>query len=295
MKIANVKTKDVQDFLEKTFEPDGSLYDAAGKPADRRSDMAGYAMLAKFLSDDGAVAGAAAQLAGLLGGFALNLNQHCPDGVSDPFLEVLRTLGVFYGFNPTHCYTLDYQVGTDAFRWVVSQKSLFHDAFTRRHGEYTHAMQWLLMALRFGSSLPVSDLYARSVAYISKEDKKFITGREGKAERIYLWNFLVDCFKGKKDDENFTSNIICRSFRCPQIVTQELVQVSPESWFGHFILRMRRRGLKRGEPAPSPRYEGGRYISYTPREREENLKSGLWERTCFPNVYRVVSPRILVH
>jgi len=288
-KIAHATEKEVLDFLVKTFEPDGPLY---------RSDMEAYATLAKFLSNDGEVAEAAAQLAGRLGGLLLNLSQHCPDGVSDPFLEVLRTLGDFYGFNPTHCYTLDNQVTTEAFHWVVSQKSLFHDAFTRPHGEYTHAVQWLLMAFRFGSLLPIADLYARSVAYISKAGKQF-TGRNGEpiADRIYLWNFLVDCFEGP--DENFMTNIRCETYRCPQYLTNNLVELSPESWLGRILIRLRLLGNKGGEPAPSPRYarEGrqkGR-IFYTPLEIKENLDSGLWERTRHPNVYRVVPPRILVH
>jgi hypothetical protein len=288
-KIAHATEMKVLDFLVKTFEPNGPLY---------RSDMEAYATLAKFLSNDGEVAEAAAQLAGRLGGLLVNMSQHCPDGVSDPFLEALRTLGDFYGFNPTHCYTLNNQVTTEAFHWVVSQKSLFNDAFTRPHGEYTHSLQWLLMAFRFGSSLPIADLYARSVAYTPKEGKQF-TGYKGApiAERIYLWNFLVDCFEGS--DEDFMTNIRCDTYRCPQYFTNNLVELSPESWLGRFLIRLRNLGNKGGERAPSPRYDKPRpqkgNISYTPLEIKENLANRLWEPTRHPNVYRVVPPRILVH
>ncbi len=302
MKITNATIQEVQKFLEETFQPEGSLYDAAGKPPDHRSDMEHYAKLAKFLSDEEEVARAAGRLAGLLGGFALSLNQHCQNDVSDPFLEVLRNLGVFYGFN-TDCYTLDNQVSTEAFHWVVSQKSFFHDAFTRPHGEYTHAVQWLLMAIRFASSsplLPVADLYARSVAYISKEDRKFITGQDGKAKRIYLWNFLVDCFDGP--DENFKANIRCRTYRCPQYVTNRLVGLSPESWLGRLLIRLRHRGLDDGEPPTSPRYaRKGRNkgkIFYTLGEKAKNLddpQRPSWKPTLYPNVYTIVPPTILIH
>jgi uncharacterized protein DUF5636 len=168
-KIAHAPEKDVLDFLVKTFEPDGPLY---------RSDMEAYATLAKFLSNDGEVAEAAAQMAGRLGGLLLNMSQHCPDGVSDPFLEALRTLGDFYGFNPTHCYTLNNQVSTEAFHWVVSQKSLFNDAFTRPHGEYTHAVQWLLMAFRFGSLLPNCGL-VRSLRRLHRQGGKTVYWLQG--------------------------------------------------------------------------------------------------------------------
>ena len=319
--IANATQEDVENFLKETFELDlenplwleRPLYDTAG------NDMKDYAMLAKFLSNEGEVAGAAAKLAGLLGGFALSLNQHCRNGkialdatdaqiqgsvISDPFLEVLRNLSIPYRFNPTDYYTLDGQVEPDAFRWVVSKKSFFRDAFTRPHGEYTHAVQWLLMAVRFASSglnARIADLYARSVAYISKERKQFITRvpKEGKPtyKRIHLWNFLVDCFDGP--DENYQENIRCQTYRCPQYVTNEFVGLSPESWLGRHLIRQRWLGCKRGEPPPSLRYdrkfrEKGD-ISYTPREIEENLQNKLWEPTAFRNVYRVVPPRILVH
>jgi Family of unknown function (DUF5636) len=288
-KIAHATEKKVLDFLVKTFEPNGPLY---------RSDMEAYATLAKFLSNDGEVAEAAAQLAGRLGGLLVNMSQHCPDGVSDPFLEALRTLGDFYGFNPTHCYTLNNQVPTEAFHWVVSQKSLFNDAFTRPHGEYTHSLQWLLMAFRFGSSLPIADLYARSVAYTPKAGKQF-TGYKGQpsAEQIYLWNFLVDCFEGS--DEDFRTNIRCDTYRCPQYFTKNLVELSPESWLGRFLIMLRNLGNKGGEPAPSPRYDKPRpqkgNISYTPQEIQENLDKRRWETTGHTNVYRVVPPRIPVH
>jgi hypothetical protein len=304
--IANATQEEVEKFLNDTFELDlenplwleRPIYGTAG------NDMKDYARLAKFLSNEGDVAEAAAKLAGLLGGFALSLNQHFRNGMSDPFLEVLRNLGVSYRFNPTDYYTLDGQVVPEGFRWVVSKKSFFHDAFTRPHGEYTHAVQWLLMAVRFESSdlnARIADLYARSVAYISKEGKQFITRltKDGKPiyERIYLWNFLVDCFPGP--DENYKANIRCQTYRCPQYVTNKFVGLSPESWLGRHLIRLRWLGCNRGEPPPSPRYDRKRLkkgnISYTPRDIAENLQSGLWEQTGYPNVYRVVPPRILVH
>jgi hypothetical protein len=88
-KIAHATEKKVLDFLVKTFEPHGPLY---------RSDMEAYATLAKFLSNDGEAAEAAAQLAGRLGGLLLNMSQHCPDGVFAAWTSVPETLSstVFY-------------------------------------------------------------------------------------------------------------------------------------------------------------------------------------------------------
>ena len=311
MKIESVGTEEVKNFLVDTFVPatDASQLPSSGPKNYMASpqlklDMACYARLAKFLSDKEAVGRAAAQLDGLLWGLVKDLDRQSWLGVGDLFLEALRRVGAAYGFNLVYCYALYRQVSPEAFRWVVSQKSLFHDAFTRRHGEYTHAVQWLLMAVRFESSdlnARIADLYARSVAYISKEGKQFITRltKDGKPiyERIYLWNFLVDCFPGP--DENYKANIRCQTYRCPQYVTNKFVGLSPESWLGRHLIRLRWLGCNRGEPPPSPRYDRKRLkkgnISYTPRDIAENLQSGLWEQTGYPNVYRVVPPRILVH
>jgi hypothetical protein len=122
-------------------------------------------------------------------------------------------------------------------------------AFTRPHGEYTHALQWLVMAYRFKkSSTKVADLYTNSVKYISNKDSIV---RNNRSRKIYIWNFLVDCFPGP---EEFETHITCETFRCPQIVTDRLVWLPPHSWLGAFISATSELGLRHGVPASEPRY-----------------------------------------
>ena len=292
MKIESVGTEEVKNFLVDTFVPatDASQLPSSGPKNYMASpqlklDMACYARLAKFLSDKEAVGRAAAQLDGLLWGLVKDLDRQSWLGVGDLFLEALRRVGAAYGFNLVYCYALYRQVSPEAFRWVVSQKSLFHDAFTRRHGEYTHAVQWLLMAVRFDQVLPVAELYKRSVAYVAKKGVTF-TAQGAKTEPVYLWNFLVDCFKG---EENFSQNIDCQTFRCPQIVTLELVQLRPENEVARFIAWLGRFGTTKGDRAPEgTRWEGRRYVQYTDSEMLEELRKGRWQGTRFEEVYRVM-------
>ena len=106
-----------------------------------------------------------------------------------------------------------------------------------------------------------------------------------------MWNFLVDCFRGSED---FESNIMCETFRCPQVVTKELVSLPPHSWLGAFIAATSRLGLKKGVPSPEPRHvKRGRAkgnIAYTKKEIEELLNLGLVERTGMPGILKVAAP-----
>jgi Family of unknown function (DUF5636) len=280
MKLEYADTEYVQNFLGKTFRPVDSFL------ADRQeSDMAGYAQLAKFLSNSHNFAKAAAELSDLLRELYTCVQEQ-NELVGDTFLEVLRVVGKHYGFE-RDCYTLGDQVKSEDFREIVAKKALFHDSFTRPHGEYTHAIQWLVMAYQFKkSSTKVADLYANSVKYISK---KPFTGRGNQGEIIYLWNFLVDCFPGPEDFEDL---ITCETFRCPQIVTKNLVWLPPHSWLGAFISATSQLGLAHGVPASEPRHKKkGRAkgnIAYTREEIEEMLNSGLFKKTNKAGILQVV-------
>jgi Family of unknown function (DUF5636) len=280
MKLEDAPIEQVINFLEKTFGPVGSFL------ADRQElDMSGYAQLAKFLSNKHNFAKAAAELSDLLRELYTCIQEQ-NEGVGDTFLEVLRVLGKHYGFEP-ECYTLGGKVKSADFREIIAKKALFHDSFTRPHGEYTHAIQWLVMAYQFKkSSTKVADLYANSVKYISKKPFK---GSGNQGEIIYLWNFLVDCFPGPEDFEHL---ITCETFRCPQIVTKDLVRLPPHSWLGAFISATSQLGLARGVRASEARHKKkGRAkgnIAYTREEVEEMLNSGLFEKTRKGGILQVV-------
>ena len=123
-------------------------------------------------------------------------------------------------------------------------------------------LQWLVMASQFDGKLPIADLYANSVSYSSGK-KGFFLGHDkaGKAEHrpVEMWNFLVDCFAGEED---YRSNIFCETFRCPQIVTNQLQAVLPsENWLGEFLHQRRHLGLRKGaKPPPGSHYSVKRDI-----------------------------------
>jgi Family of unknown function (DUF5636) len=283
-KLEYAETEYVQRFLLRTFHSeDGSLAERM------EADMAGYAQLAIFLSKSFAFAKAAAELSGLFRELYRCVQQ---EGglVVDTFAEVLRVIGRYYGFHWEEFYILNDQVDDKDFREVISNKVLFHDAFTRPHGEYTHAVQWLVMAYRFRrTTVNVTNLYANSVKYRSREPFDY---PDKTKKRIYIWNFLVDCFRGSED---FESNIMCDTFRCPQIVTTELVSLPPHAALGAYIAATSRLGLKNGVPSLEPRHnkQGRRAkpnIAYTNKEIEEMLEAGLVERTGMLGILRIVTP-----
>jgi len=283
-KLEYAETEYVQRFLLRTFHSeDGSLAER------READMAGYAQLAIFLSNSFAFAKAAAELSDLFRDLYRYVQEE-RGFVVDTFVEVLRGVGSYYGFHWEEFYILNDQVDDKDFREVVSNRVLFHDSFTRPHGEYTHAVQWLVMAYRFRrTSVNVANLYANSVKYRSREPFEY---PDKTKKRIYIWNFLVDCFRGSED---FESNIMCGTFRCPQIVTTELVLLPPHAWLGAYIAATSRLGLKNGVPSPEPRHDkqGRRAkanIVYTNKEIEEMLESGLVERTRMPGILKIVTP-----
>ena len=72
---------------------------------------------------------------------------------------------------------------------------------------------------------------------------KEIDMSEQKTDSIEMWNFLVDCFKGEED---FQSNILSQTFRCPQVLTNKLSADLPsENWLGEFILSSPALGTQR--------------------------------------------------
>jgi hypothetical protein len=216
--------------------------------------MDGYAQLAKFLSDRTKFSAKATELADVMA----SMYQKFRDD-ERLVVDFLRFLGFFahcFGFSKS-IYTISGQLDSETFAGVVSKKILFRDVYTRPHGEFTHTIQWLVSAWAFDSALPVSQLYANSVKY--RGNKEFISS-DRKTGSIEMWNFLVDCFNGEED---FQSNILCKTFRCPQILTNKLSANLPsENWLGEFIYHRRRLGLKDEPVSAASPYKKKREITW---------------------------------
>lgn len=216
-KIADATTEDIQEFLNANFAPVGDAQDLQGN---KDTDMYRYARLARFLSNLESFRGVASALSENLEQLYTYYREK--EGLRGAFSQVLRDVAENFGFS-SEVRILNGRVKHADFADTVTRKILFRDVFTRPHGEFTHAVQWLAMALAF--DFDVAKLYKNSVLY--KSTKNF------NGEKIYLWNFLVDCFEG--NNENYETNIFCETFRCPQYVTKNLNTLTTTSWLGEFI------------------------------------------------------------
>ncbi|MBV9489808.1 MAG: hypothetical protein JO069_08800 [Verrucomicrobia bacterium] len=238
MKIENAKFDDIVKFLSDSFDP----VDGSGIVVnDKSQHMKQYASLAILLSDSVNFRNAAMTLSEIL---KTGYDSPKLKDVRGKFSLVLSRVAEDLGFCPL-VVTFNGQLEHDTFAKYVRSGCLFRDVFTRPHGEFTHAIQWLTMACVHGKK--VAELYAYSVGYRSKQ--KFET--EFGNERIYLWNFLVDCFPEKKTKEDYQNNIFAENFRCPQYTTKHLNNKLPtDSWLGEFIYARSCKGLKGGQQVP---------------------------------------------
>ncbi len=260
-RIEEASTKEISDFLSATFEPG-----ASGLSATKETDMDGYARLAKFLSNRTKFAAKATELANVMASMFQTIRDD-----ERLIVDFLRFLGFFahcFGFSKS-IYTISGQLDGETFAGIVSAKILFRDNYTRPHGEFTHTLQWLVIAWEFSEVLPVSELYANSVKYHSGS-KEFVISK-GKNASIEMWNFLVDCFEGEED---FQSNILSKTFRCPQVLTNRLsAELPSENWLGEFIYHRRHLGLTKGAQAPSGSpYEKKRETTWQKAYEERMLK-----------------------
>jgi hypothetical protein len=249
MIIAEDSHDNVHKFLFATFQP---VNEATAQF--KEVDMYKYATLAKFLSSSTVFQSSAETVSNWLE--VLYKNLHDDEGIRGSFTQALRQYAPMLGFSD-HVLILNGKAPGPEFNWVVTQKCLFRDVYTRPHGEFTHAVQWLIMANMY-QGFGVPDLYVRSVKY--KSTTSFSSGKE--SGKIYLWQFLVDCFEGAED---YQTNIICKTFRCPQYTSENLRKLSTKCWLGEFLYARRTKGLKGSPPVPQgSHYSGTREVTMKP-------------------------------
>jgi hypothetical protein len=121
-------------------------------------------------------------------------------------------------------------VSPQFFRSVVSAKETWKDSIAADHGEYTHRIQWLTIAVGLELSFEkVGHLYSHAV---DPEPVKMGRNRGDPAD-TYLWDVLVDSFQnnGKYKDhpnaaELFQEAVVTDSFRSPNILNVFLLRDS---------------------------------------------------------------------
>jgi hypothetical protein len=109
--------------------------------------------------------------------------------------------------------------------WLLRNKLFWKDSMHNYHGEYSHALQWLMIARRFNWA---SAAYSACANYAAKD-------KDG--EYCPLWSWLADCFPTDRAPASpvFKNNETLHSdtFRSPQFITKSLLGEKPIK--DHFI------------------------------------------------------------
>lgn len=158
-------------------------------------------------------------------------------GQSNRLSAAISKVGSHLGFsNYTNGIVMAGFTDPNVFVQYVQKGSFWKDAVSSNHGEYSHSLQWLTLGMaakekRLSLYSSISSLFTKSVNYRSK-DPFFIPARD-QPDRIYLWDFLVDCFDFGPQDPDYTSNIVTHTARSPTHFNT-IVQGS-DTWIGRHL------------------------------------------------------------
>ncbi len=148
---------------------------------------------------------------------------------------------------------------SQAFIEVVKRGILFVDGVNAGHGEFTHTIQWLLIASakslpaqgalsNFSCQKDVGWLYTNSVSIVSDMPFLFEGGGTAKVDRKTMWDFVLDCFlltdnqrngsdsRNQKimsqfDTSHLGSSLFADNFRSPRMVQYMLFGYAGEDRF----------------------------------------------------------------
>lgn len=144
-----------------------------------------------------------------------------------------------------------------AFLDMVKQGFMFVDGVTAGHGEFTHTIQWLMIAAAKNRGLiqvvaDVGTLYREAVTYATAGDMIYEAGGVRKQMPKMMWDVVVDCFlptvdekplqlsvKNKRGQDQkqsvdtyaFDCSLFAPSFRCPRMLQYALFGTPGESKF----------------------------------------------------------------
>jgi hypothetical protein len=119
---------------------------------------------------------------------------------------------------------------------MLRHKLFWKDGMDSRHGEHTHSLQWLAIALGAGTHKRAADLYAKAGnlrAPSQSEEKK--GGRS-----LTMWEWVADCFPldmAKSTAKKFTNGetLVSQSARSPQFIMDSLLKGKPQDHPAQFL------------------------------------------------------------
>lgn len=200
--------------------------------ADQKTYLNDYAAIAAFLCDDAS--------------FTTNLNlvsvdlwnhyRALPHYVRNKFSRALGKAAVGANFNFSNNYN-NYDkhgapmavmliAGDPQLGWMLREKLFWKDSMNLRHGEFSHAVQWLTIAKWAGTTTPVADLYSYTGCFRANA---IDPSKGGEKQQPSMWQWLADCFpsdmKKAANATVFTNKetLESQSFRSPQAISDYLL------------------------------------------------------------------------
>jgi hypothetical protein len=134
---------------------------------------------------------------------------------------------------PGQAMRLKLVAGDPELGYMLRNRLFWKDSMNNRHGEYSHALQWLAVAIKFGSG-DASAAYANSGYFMARNAPA--------SSPVYMWQWLADCFPSDLEriatacTANGVDEKICSdSYRTPQIITDYLVRNPRGALKDHFL------------------------------------------------------------
>jgi Family of unknown function (DUF5636) len=234
-----------------------------------------YARIAEFLCDAGRFEAALTKVSEFLWSIYCDLGKE----TRNRFTTAIALLGRQYGFmydESNRCATnvvvlLGAVDGAQYLQWVKSGV-FFKDDMDAKHGEHSHTLQWLAVAVareRLGlqihssanflyrSIYNVKPLHGQSVivpGFKLQQKSNAQAARGG----VSLWSWLVDCFPVSMATGQTlpnTESLFSNTYRCPQYLMEYLFNRAGDEHFVATYLRyryLRRRWI----PEYSSKYSG---------------------------------------
>lgn len=137
--------------------------------------------------------------------------------------------------------------GDPQLGYMLRNKLFWKDGMDSRHGEHTHSLQWLAIALGAGTTKAAADLYAKT-ADIRAPSQVDMPGHRS----LTMWQWISDCFPPdmkKFATDKFTNGetLESASRRSPQVIMDSLLMGRPQNnraqFIAHYLFgRYRNRG-----------------------------------------------------
>jgi hypothetical protein len=123
----------------------------------------------------------------------------------------------------------------DQLGHMLRHKLFWKDGMDPRHGEHTHSLQWLAIALGAGTAKRAADLYAKT------PDLRAPSNTDAKGARsLVMWQWIADCFP--KDMANAATKTFLngetlesQSSRSPQVIMDALLKGRPQDHPAQFL------------------------------------------------------------